>query len=124
MSIDYSKSGISVQANELLGEVFSNLLDNAIKYSGETVKVKISVQRCDDGIEIAVEDSGKGVSDKLKKLIFMPLIRGKESVKGSGLGLYLSKNLIEKFGGSIRAEDRVKGDSTQGARFVVFLPQG
>ena len=124
VSIDYLKSGVRVTANELLVEVFSNLLDNAIKYSGETVKIKVRVRKCDDGIEIAVEDSGKGVSDKLKKVIFMPDIRGKESVKGSGLGLYLSKTLIEKYGGSIRIEDKVTGDSTQGARFVVVLPQG
>ena len=50
------------------------------------------------------------------------MLKGSDKAKGMGLGLYLVKSLVDSYGGSVWVEDRVPGDHTQGARFVVMLP--
>lgn len=69
-----------------------------------------------------IDDNGPGVPDDMKEMIFNRLSRGDTKAKGSGLGLYLVKSLVESYSGRVWVEDRVKGNHTQGARFVVMLP--
>ena len=102
-------------------EVFTNLLNNSIKYSGEHVAITIKAETVTDGIKVSVEDDGKGISDEMKEAIFERFKRGKESISGSGLGLYLVRTLIRNYGGSIWVEDRVPRDHEQGSRFVLTL---
>ena len=123
LKIDYLPIKVDVYANDLLREVFTNLIDNAIKYSGDSVKIDIRVEEIDEDVRILLEDNGKGIDDELKERIFERLARGKETVKGSGLGLYVVSFLMASYGGSIRVEDRVKGDYSQGARFVISIPR-
>jgi len=72
VSIEHDCYGVSVRANDLLREVFSNLIDNAIKYSGESVCVIINAAELDREVVISVEDNGNGISDEMKKRILNP----------------------------------------------------
>jgi len=126
-TIRYQKpSGYVVMANGLLRDVFSNLLDNAIKHSEGPVEIDIGIKKVVDGrksyYQVSVEDNGPGIPDEQKARLFQRLHRGNTKVKGSGLGLYLVKTIIDYFNGQARVEDRVPGDYTKGSRFVVTLP--
>jgi signal transduction histidine kinase len=70
---------------------------------------------------VIVEDNGHGIPDDRKSLLFTRMKRGETKAKGTGLGLYIVRTLVEGFGGTVSVEDRVKGDHTKGARFVVML---
>ena len=117
-----------VMANELIDEIFINLIENSIKHSHKDrplVIVVLQTMVCEDGKEyfrISVEDNGPGISDEVKQNLFARFYRGETKAKGKGLGLYLIKTLVENFHGKVWVEDRVPGDHTKGAKFVVMLP--
>jgi PAS domain S-box-containing protein len=115
-----------VLASELLSDVFTNLIGNAVKHSEGAVAIDVNIGKIlEEGREhylVTVEDDGPGVPDEMKKKIFSRLQRGKTRASGSGLGLYLVKSLVEDFQGRVWVEDRVPGDHTKGAKFVVMLP--
>lgn len=118
-----------VLANELLHDVFSNLVSNAIKHSSAVhASISINLERVrkngDQYYKISVEDNGPGIPDDFKDKIFNRMLRGTTTSKGMGLGLYLVKTLTESYNGKVWVEDRVPGDHTRGARFVVMLPAG
>ncbi len=123
--INYTPTpGQLVSANELLKDVFSNILDNSIKHSGgkEPLTIDIRVASTGRGHEVSVEDDGPGIPDARKGEIFDRLSQGRMRALRTGLGLGLVKTLVESFGGHIRVEDRIKGDHSRGCRFVVLLP--
>lgn len=115
-----------VMANELLKDVFTNLIDNAIKHSGKPVVIFISLSRASEGgreyNKISIEDNGPGIPDDLKDKIFNRMSRGDTKARGSGLGLYLVKTLVESYNGKVWVENRVPGDYKKGSKFVVLLP--
>ncbi len=117
-----------VVANELVHDVFSNLIGNSIKHSSpeKPLEIDISIKTVtvDDKAlyEISVEDNGPGIPDQLKDMLFARFQRGKTKTSGRGLGLYLVKTLVEDYKGNVRVEDRVKGDYKKGSRFIVQLP--
>jgi signal transduction histidine kinase len=102
------------------------VIDNAVKHCDDPVRISVSVNAVDrDGrrfYEINIEDNGHGVPDDKKADIFNRLKRGDTKARGTGLGLYIVKTLAESFDGTVRVEDRVAGDYTKGARFVIMLP--
>ncbi|CAJ35658.1 PAS domain-containing sensor histidine kinase [Methanocella arvoryzae] len=117
-----------VLANELISQVFSNILDNAVKHSPPdrdlTIDIRVEHTKVkDQAYSMAIiEDNGPGIPDELKARLFrVPLSRGEHQVRG-GLGLYLVGRLIESARGQIRVEDRVPGDHTKGTKFVIMLP--
>ncbi len=117
-----------VSANPLIHEVFSNLVDNAIKHSPPekplTVNIVQSTVREEgrDYYKVAVEDNGPGIPDERKKQLFTRFSPGQPKTMQRGLGLYLVKALVSDYQGKVRVEDRVPGDYKKGARFVVLLP--
>jgi signal transduction histidine kinase len=115
-----------VMANELLKDLFDNLLINAVKHSPDPVKIKVTVgKRLLEAREyywVEVEDNGPGIPDEDKVKVFNRFQRGPSSAHGRGLGLYLVKKIVQEFGGTVWVEDSVPGDRTKGARFVVCLP--
>jgi PAS domain S-box-containing protein len=115
-----------VQANELLHEVFANLVGNAIKHTGDRTDIIVDLDILkDSGItycRVAVEDDGPGIPDGFKATIFNRALKGTAKARGMGLGLYLVKSLVDSYGGRVWVEDRIRGDHTKGARFVVMLP--
>ncbi len=104
-----------VQAGPLLQEVFSNIIENSIKYS-EGAKINIHIEETDDEGVCIIEDDGKGISDEKKDKIFQ---RGftTDADRGTGLGLFLVDKLINIYDGKIDVKDSELG----GARFEVRL---
>jgi PAS domain S-box-containing protein len=115
-----------VLANELLHDVFANLVSNAIKHTGGRAKIVISLdtmaENGNGNCRVTVEDNGPGIPDNFKARIFNRMLKGTDKAKGMGLGLYLVKSVVDSYGGRVWAEDRVHGDHTKGAKFVVLLP--
>lgn len=115
-----------VSAGGLLKTVFENLVDNAIKHSTGPVTIEIINDRITrEGhlyYRITVTDTGPGIPDDLKNKIFMDLKEIGEKTARRGFGLYLVRTLIAYYHGQVWVEDRVPGDYTKGAKFVVVLP--
>ena len=127
-SIGFVGKGPScVRANELLYDVFRNLVGNAIKHSyrpGIDIDIRLETVS-EDGkkyYKVMVEENGPGIPDDMKDKVFNRLQRGDTTARGLGLGLYLVKSFVDSFHGKVRVEDRVTGDYTKGSRFVVLLP--
>jgi len=118
----------TIIANDLVTDVFSNLINNSIKHSDpdKPLIVDIRVDRIKekgvDYLRCIVEDNGPGISNWVKDKIFMRFQRGDTKAHGKGLGLHIAKTLVEDYGGKMWVEDRVPGDYARGARFVVVLP--
>jgi signal transduction histidine kinase/DNA-binding response OmpR family regulator len=104
-----------------LETILGNLISNAIKYSGRGSCVRVEARRLDDWIEILVEDNGPGINAEDAEHVFQRFgrLRHHASVPGSGLGLAVTKEVVEANGGSIRCERGSEG----GAAFVIRLPR-
>lgn len=117
--------GCFAYANELLKDVFSNLVGNSIKHSSGPLTINIKVARVQEGgknyFRVDVEDNGPGVPVEMRPHLFTRLPRRGKTM-GRGLGLYLVKSLVEDFHGKVWMEDRVSGEPKRGSRFVVMLP--
>ncbi|MEO7163545.1 MAG: ATP-binding protein, partial [Bdellovibrionia bacterium] len=112
----------SIECDEdLMRQVLTNLIDNAIKYSPNGSKIIVRSREEDSFVRVEVEDFGPGIPKDQLPLMFRKFSRFlrpiKEDVKGSGLGLYLSKYFIELHGGSIR----LKTTEGQGTTFTFTL---
>jgi len=106
---------IKVLGGPLLKEMFSNILENNIKHAN-CDKVQISTEERDEDVLIKVEDDGKGIPDDIKEDLFKRGFKKGES-GGSGLGLYLVKEIAEIYGGNIEVKDSTMG----GAKFIIYL---
>jgi signal transduction histidine kinase len=127
-----SRSGVDVRMPEAgdvpyiiegealeLSQVIVNLLSNAIDASPEGGTIKIEVYENNRWIEISVTDQGPGIPEESVDRIFTPFFTTKEIGKGTGLGLAVSKNILEQFGGKI---DFINEEPPWGAKFLVHLP--
>ena len=118
--------GALVMANALLKDVFSNIVGNAIKHSKDTLTINIVVSKTmENGREycrVDIEDNGPGISDELKKKLFIEPRKDRIKAERRGLGLQLVNTLVQIFEGKVWVEDRVPQDPAKGARFVVMLP--
>jgi signal transduction histidine kinase len=113
----------SIECDEdLMLQVLTNLIDNAIKYSPTHSRIIVRSQEEEGFVRVEVEDFGPGIPKDQLPLMFRKFSRflrpAQEQVKGTGLGLYLSKYFIELHGGSIR----VKSIEGQGTTFSFTLP--
>jgi PAS domain S-box-containing protein len=116
--------GCRVRANELLHDVFANLVNNAVNHTedGREILVKLDVVE-DNGsryCRVSVEDDGPGIHDDYKERVFNRMYRG--TARGMGLGLFIVKSLVDSYHGKVWVEDRVPGDYSKGTKFVVMLP--
>ena len=123
ITVTYDGTTASVCANSLLSEVFRNLIGNSAKFGGSGARVWIRVTDEGDRVSVSVEDTGPGIPEDLKPVVFNRFQRGKSSRSGKGLGLYISRMIIEGYGGTIRAGDRVEGEPKKGAAIRFTLPK-
>ena len=110
-----------------LMQIFSNLVSNAVKYTQEGGKIQFLVEECETKSSVyakyrfLVSDNGMGMSADFKKTIFDPFTRAESSVtnkiQGTGLGMAITKNLVEAMGGTIDVESEL----SQGSCFEVLI---
>jgi len=108
---------------EKLGIALSNLVENAIKYNSENGEVVVLVKEIPGNlVEVGIKDSGVGIPDREKKFIFTKFFRGsnikKNEPDGSGLGLFITRNIIAMHGGGVRFES----ETGRGTTFFFTLP--
>ena len=103
---------------ERLAQVLSNLVSNAYKFTKEG-KIDILLQKLQDGKEVilSVKDTGSGIDSDIMPRLFTKFATRSDA--GTGLGLYISKNVVETHGGKIWAENNSNG---KGATFSFTLP--
>ena len=105
-----------------LYNMISNLIDNAVKYSGEKADICISVTVCNGYVTVNVSDKGIGIPGDKQKHLFDKFYRvptgNLHNVKGYGLGLYYVKTMAEQHKGSITVESSIGKGST----FILQIP--
>ncbi|MGM0510304.1 MAG: response regulator [Thermoplasmatota archaeon] len=117
MTIDHESNDISckVKGSPLISELYGNLIENSIKHSDGSV-VRVTEKEKENEVVCTIEDDGKGVSDDIKDKIFERGFNYGPNA-GSGLGMFLAKQIVENYGGSIEVDDSELG----GAKFEVVL---
>jgi signal transduction histidine kinase len=102
-------------------EALTNILENAVKYTKNGGRIKITTYKLPSLLKMDIEDNGIGIPEKEINNIFKKFYRGNSKevteAEGIGVGLYLSRKIIEKQGGSIMVHSR----DGEGSRFTVFL---
>lgn len=105
---------------ELMGQIWQNIINNAIKFTPDNGVIKVQLYRTESNITVRISDNGIGISHEAKEKIFEKFYQGDHSRKteGNGLGLALVKRIIDLCGGRIYVENLYEG----GVCFVVELP--
>lgn len=107
---------------ERIKQVVANLISNALKFTPDNGSVQVSSRRFDHHVEVTVSDTGMGISDEEKELLFKPFSQtsshNKVKEKGTGLGLVIVKAIIDSHKGSIRVES----NKPTGTKFIFTLP--
>jgi len=104
-----------------LRQIFSNLLSNAIDASPPGAEIRIRVKESSEKVQIAIADHGRGIPEEFRSQVFEPFFTSKKDV-GTGLGLWISRQITENHAGSIRfRSSTVVGRS--GTVFRVRLPK-
>ena len=116
-----------VVANELLSEVFENIIINSINYNkNKVVQVEVIISVIDiyykNYVKIEFKDNGIGIADARKEIIFQDAHMKSRHSKGMGIGLSLVAKLTELYHGKICVENRIRGDWTKGSNFIVLIP--
>ncbi|WP_436900832.1 PAS domain-containing sensor histidine kinase [Halovenus halobia] len=117
-NIDDSIDGHAVLADDMLDTIFRNLLKNAVQHNDkDRPKVSIDASADAETVTVRVADNGPGVPDEQKDVIFGKEEKGLDS-EGTGIGLYLVRELVTGYGGDVWVEDR---ENAPGAVFVLEL---
>lgn len=104
-----------------LDQVLTNLISNALKYSPHGGEVRVTVRQNHDHAELIVSDQGIGIAASERPSLFQPFIRGKSahlSASGTGLGLYITSQIVQQHGGTIDLES----EPAEGSTFTIRLP--
>lgn len=122
--VAYPESPVFVEGDRArLSQVFSNLLNNAARYTPQQGRVVLSIEKAEDHAVISINDNGVGIPEEMLERIFDMFTQVDRSLQGSrdglGIGLTLVKRLVHKHGGTVTAQSDGRG---RGSRFVVRLP--
>ncbi len=123
IEMDAALDEVSITADEdLLSQVWNNLIHNSIKFTPEGGKISVSLERDGSRVEFRIEDSGVGIAEEDQARIFERFYKADKSrtrsKEGSGLGLSIAQKIIEMHQGTIAVESRPGA----GAMFIVSLP--
>jgi len=115
-----NRENLFIESSALFKNCISNIIENGIKYSPESEIVKVFIEIKSDKIQISIKDHGKGISSKNRERIFDKYFRIKETenIEGSGRGLWITRNIIEKEQGSLLVENNPEG----GSNFTISVP--
>jgi signal transduction histidine kinase len=102
-----------------INQVISNLVGNAIKFTTEGT-ISISTQTKDNQVIVSIKDTGSGIDHEILPRLFTKF--SAKSFEGTGLGLFISKNIVEAHGGKIWAENNNDAYGEKGATFYFLLP--
>jgi len=127
IKVESVSNSIIIQANDLVLEVFENILMNAVNHNENPIIeiiIRISEEEREglNYIKIEFIDNGIGIEDSRKTTIFTRGSKENNYVGGMGIGLSLVNLIMERFEGKIWVEDKFRGDSTKGSNFIVMLP--
>jgi two-component system sensor histidine kinase ChvG len=126
VSLAFEGTKFIVPGNDLrLGQVINNLIDNARSFSPQGGSVRVTCRQLKGEIEITVDDDGPGIQPDAIEKIFERFYTDRPHQgfgQNSGLGLSISKQIVDAHGGRLWAENRMTGDEVAGARFTVRLP--
>lgn len=116
----------SMMADDLVWELFTNLLTNAVKYDlHDPLEIEVAVEKAvRDNTRywrISIGDHGRGIQDDVKAVIFDRFSKAPRR-KGEGMGLHIVSTLTRRYNGKVWVEDRVSGDHSKGAIFKIDLP--
>jgi two-component system, OmpR family, sensor histidine kinase VicK len=115
---DNTDKNVSIEGDkERVTQVVSNLLSNAIKFTDKGGEIFLHVERNTRQVTVSVKDNGQGIDPEMYPRLFTKFATN--STTGTGLGLYISKSIIESHGGKMWAEDNHDG---KGATFSFSLP--
>ena len=120
IELDFNSEGYYFHDKKWIAESLSNIIKNAIEHTDINGKIKITLEETPMSISITISDNGEGIEKSELKNIFKRFYKGKNSInpKSIGIGLSLSKKIIEAHGGSITAESNLgKGTSFN----IIFL---
>jgi two-component system sensor histidine kinase ChvG len=127
LSLDLDRPAIVPGMDERLGQVFRNLVDNALSFSPEKGTVHVRALRGENTLCVLIDDEGPGIAPENLDKVFDRFFTERPPEHGfgrnSGLGLAIAKQIVERHGGRIRGENRLSAEgNVTGARFVVELP--
>jgi len=128
MVMDSTIKQIYVQANELLIDIFENILINCIRHNDNSiVEILIRVTEIqkerNNFLKLEFIDNGRGIPNNRKEVIFRRTTEEGITGRGMGLGLSLVKKIITSYNGEIWVEDRIQGDYSKGSNFIVLIPK-
>ena len=127
IKIDIEGSGHTLAIADRLAQVFRNLINNSVSFATPDGTITVNLTQHGSWIKISVEDDGPGVHEEALEKIFDRFYTDRSDPtqfgKHSGLGLAISRQIVEAHGGNIRCENRLSSKSMiAGARFIVTLP--
>jgi len=123
IDVDIDLNSVSITANEeMLSDLWINLLNNAVKFSHENAEIRLSLTAGDKDAVVTISDDGIGMDEDIKNHIFDKFYQGDKSraTEGNGLGLPLVKRILELENGKIEVES----EPNKGTTFIVTLPIG
>jgi signal transduction histidine kinase len=126
-NLDLGKQRYFVSGNELVNEIFTNIMANAVQYDPhESISVDLSVGEFFVDYRrywcVSIADNGIGIPDSKKNVVFGRLSGGDKGPPALGLGLSMVRTIVEAYHGMVWVEDRAPGDHSKGSVFRVALP--
>ncbi|MHA2356118.1 MAG: PAS domain S-box protein [Candidatus Thorarchaeota archaeon] len=118
IEVDCRTTDARVIADEYIGHLLTNVIENAIIHNPEEEKrVWVTLKEERGGFEVSVADDGEGVPDTMKTVLF------DQERRYGGLGLHQAKRILAKYGGKIEVDDRIPGKPSMGALFRLWFPK-
>jgi signal transduction histidine kinase len=116
--VNYETRRAMINADQHLETLLMNLLENAVIHNNKRPRrVWVTLKEAKGGYEISIADNGPGISDEKKENLFDPKRRF------GGVGIHQALRIAQKYDGYISVEDRAPNDSSQGAKFQLWLPK-